>query len=185
MESLRNDCETIELNTRRIEVEGRLRADGLYVVSAHLVDRCKAPYRNGFVEEIPAGQPLHEMVASMLISADLELHDIEVESRAHPYPGMCDSVCNNYKCLIGSNLGKGWKEAIRTSLGPASRCSHLNELLGVAATPAIQMILLHKARKDQAFDPVLGLLDTCHALASDGPVARAARSNGSDQSPLL
>ena len=60
-------------------------------------------------------------------------------------------------------------------LGGTRGCTHLVELLGPMATTAYQTLVGQRRKKPQPEDAPRRKpwhLDTCHALASDGPIVK-------------
>ena len=107
------------------------------------------------------------------LNMEFQIQDIEAVSEHTPFH-ICSAVTEDMKQLVGLTIGSGWMRQVRTRLGGVKGCTHLIELLGPLATTAYQ--LLHGALEERAMSQPRrsrpGIIDTCHALASDGPVVK-------------
>ena len=74
------------MHTRRIEVQGFLREDGLLDVDARLVDTKPYTFANDDSDEIPAGRPLHEMLVRMTVDDRLNIVACEAVTLHSPIP---------------------------------------------------------------------------------------------------
>ncbi len=167
------------VHTRSIRADIFARDDGLWDVEAELVDT-KArefPLASGVRA---AGAPIHRMQIVVTIDTQLTIVDATARSLDHPYPGYCAAIEPAYRRLVGLNLLKGFKRAVRERLGGVAGCTHLTELTDVLPTAAVQAFAGEVIQnRDQPDDAASGggqkpfQLDRCHALATDGPaVAR-------------
>jgi hypothetical protein len=107
------------------------------------------------------------------VDLDLVVHDVEARTDHGPY-SMCGDIVDNFKVLKGVVIKSGWTQKTRELLGGTRGCTHLLELLGPLATTAFQTIYPVRAKRDKD-KPVThkpGLIDTCHAYASDGPIVK-------------
>jgi hypothetical protein len=171
------------VHTRSIRVDAYARADGLWDLEAVLQD-VKArdfPLATGVRA---AGDPVHEMTLRVTIDAKLNIVDASAASHWVPYPGYCDTIGDDYRKLIGLNLARDFRRALKERLGGVQGCTHITELAGVLPTAAIQAFAgeVYQPR-DAAHEPASAdhaatdvkpfQLDRCHALRTDGPaVAR-------------
>ena len=158
------------IHTRKIECRGYRRADGLWDIEGHLVDTKAYDFDNAWRGAMPAGTPVHEMWLRLTVDDALLVHEVAAATDASPFE-ICPAILPNFQRLAGVRIGKGWRKDVKERLGGTHGCTHLVELaLGALATAAIQTIFPVRAREtpDPAVKP--GHLDTCHALASDGPV---------------
>jgi hypothetical protein len=160
------------MHTRTVECRGYLRDDGLWDIEGHLVDT--KPFaipnedRGG---TIAAGEPLHEMWIRLTVDTDLVVHDVEARTDHSPY-GVCGNITESFKALKGLAIKSGWTLKTRELLGGVKGCTHLVELLGPVATTAFQTIYAARVKRDRATSTAQrpGLIDSCHAYKSDGPI---------------
>ena len=97
--------------------------------------------------------------------------DVAAHSLAVPYPGQCEAITPAYKKLMGLNLLKGFRAAVRERLGGIDGCTHLSELAAVVPTAAIQAFAGERAHLRSAEEKPFQL-DHCHALRTDGDAVR-------------
>jgi hypothetical protein len=78
-------------------------------------------------------------------------------------------ITPNFQVLKGLAIKAGWTQKTRELLGGTRGCTHLLELLGPMATTAFQTVYPLRARREreQGVRKRPGLLDSCHAWASD------------------
>ncbi|MDG3065571.1 DUF2889 domain-containing protein [Thauera mechernichensis] len=159
------------LHTRRIEVEGFLRDDGLYELEASLTDvkDVDYPIASGLR---PAGEPVHLMRVRITIDHNFDIVDAEACSDGVPYPGMCDTIGPVYRGLIGLNLVRGFRRTVGEMFADVRGCTHLTEMLLSLPTAAIQTFATF--RRDNEDDGVKPFqLDRCHALETSAAAVRA------------
>ncbi|TVO57884.1 DUF2889 domain-containing protein [Denitromonas halophila] len=155
---------------RRIEVEGFFRDDGLVELDATLVDLKDVDYplAAGVRKK---GDPVHRMHVSVLIDHGFTILDAHAELAWVPYPGGCERIGPAYDALVGMNLMKGFREAIRAAFFGTRGCTHVSELLLSLPTAAVQTFATFmKDSADAGEKPFQ--LDRCHALATDGETVR-------------
>ena len=91
-----------------------------------------------------------------------------------PYEGYCETITPDYRGLVGTNLGKGFRKAVQELLGNVRGCTHLNELLGQFPTAAIQTMAGEQRDTDDTGNaggkPFQ--LDRCHALETTTDTVR-------------
>ena len=161
------------IHTRRIECNGFRRADGLWDIEGHLVDTKAYGFDNEWRGHLAPGTPLHEMRLRLTVDDSYLVHAVAACTDASPFE-MCPAIVPNFQALVGLRIGKGWRRQVRERLGGTKGCTHLVELaLGALATAAIQTIVSLRAKEKPSEDGRAGFLDTCHALAADGPVVAA------------
>ncbi|MBX6370184.1 MAG: DUF2889 domain-containing protein [Rhodospirillales bacterium] len=164
------------LHTRRVEVRGYRREDGLWDVEGHLADTKTYSFLSKERGEVQAGEPVHEMWLRITVDDDLVIRAAEAVTEASPYK-ICPAITPNFARLVGIRIGTGFRREVKRRLGGTEGCTHLVELLGPIATTAYQTIYPYKARQEEEAGERRprkrpGVLDTCHALASDGEVVR-------------
>ena len=163
-------------HTRRVICEGYKREDGLWDIEAHLIDTktfsMDFPDRDNGI--IPAGEPLHGM--SIRITVDMDLNILDAVTCMHYTPfNCCKNIAEAYKKLIGLQIASGFTRKTKDLFAGVKGCTHLLELLGPLGTTAFQAT--HQEREIQegyyaAADNPPPMLNTCHTLASDGPVVK-------------
>lgn len=157
-------------HTRRIELNGYKRDDGLWDIEAHLVDTKAYDFRNHFRGGIPPGEPIHDMWMRLTVDDSLTIQAVEACTDYAPFPD-CPQAAPNYQALVGMRISPGWTDVVRRKMGLAGACTHLYELLRPLATVAIQTIMpLRKRERDPGKRPPL--LDTCHGWRADGTAVR-------------
>ena len=164
------------LHRRRVECRGFLRDDGLWDIEGHLVDTKTYAFPNRHRGTVEAGEPVHEMWLRVTIDDAMLIHEVEAVTEQGPFT-TCPAITGNFKRLEGLVIGPGFRRAVRERVGGVEGCTHLVELIQPVATTAFQtMTARHRFKESQergdresARPP---FLDTCHALASDGPVVR-------------
>ena len=161
-----SDIERELVHTRRVRYEGYKRADGLWDIEAHLTDvkshdvKLKTGVRR-------AGLPIHDMVVRVTIDRKLNVVDALSVSDAVPYPGGCETIGPAYKKLIGLNLAKKFREAVKERLGGVLGCTHITEMLAGLPTAAIQSFA-GEMREERAPGRRPFQLDRCHAMDTTG-----------------
>jgi len=162
------------LHTRDIEMRGYRRADGLWDIEGHLTDVKSYGFRNDWRGEIGPGTPIHDMWIRLTVDDALTVQDIEVATDASPFR-ICPEVAPNFAAVKGLTIGPGWNRRIKELLRGRQGCTHLVEMLGALATVAIQTQVREREKRaaTEAGPPKRPVfLDSCHALASDGEVAK-------------
>lgn len=159
-----------QLHTRKIEVRGYAREDGLFDIEGFLVDTKTHdfPLRSGLR---PAGEPIHDLGVRLTIDKQCHIHAAEAFSARTPYPGACDKIGPAYGQLVGLNLMHGFRKAVTQLFGTTKGCAHLTELLFSLPTGAIQTFAgLRKKEDTRRHKPFE--IDGCHALAHDTETVR-------------
>jgi hypothetical protein len=161
------------IHHRRIVCAGYRRDDGLWDIEGHLVDTKTYDVSNLDRDNIPAGEPIHEMWLRLTVTLDLNVVDAEASTEWGPYR-MCGDITPNYKKLVGETIKSGWTQRTREILGGTRGCTHLLELLGPISTTAFQTIYSARVERDQAAGKRArpALIDSCHAWASDSEMIR-------------
>lgn len=171
---LPKSVEREHLHTRNIVCEGYLRKDGLWDLEAHLtdtktygIDTC----HRGYMEP---GAPVHGLHLRLTMDLDFVIHDVQAISDDTPY-SICKTTAEAMRRMIGLQIGPGWMRQVRQRIGRKESCTHLMEMLGPLATTAFQTmhVALEKRANQQQTRERPRILDTCIALASDGPEVKA------------
>lgn len=161
------------IHHRFVQCRGYRRDDGLWDIEGHLVDTKTYTFVNRERGEITPGEPIHEMWLRLTVDDDLMVHEIEAATDASPF-SICGDVTERFKQLRGLKITRGWRRKVMRTLGGVHGCTHLVELLGPVATTAFQTIFPIKSRRKDAHadGKKPPMLDSCHALATDGEIVR-------------
>ncbi|MFT3760945.1 DUF2889 domain-containing protein [Thauera sp.] len=158
------------VHTRRIELEGFLREDGLYDLDASLTDVKDVDYQLASGLR-PAGVPVHLMRLRITFDAAFNILDAVACSDGVPYVGHCDTIGPAYRQLIGLNLVRGFRRTIGEMFADVRGCSHMTEMLNSLPTAAIQTIATFmRDNEDSGEKPFQ--LDRCHALDTSAEAVR-------------
>lgn len=159
------------LHTRRIQLDGYQREDGLWDIEAHLVDTKSYPFDNRFRGPIEPGVPVHEMWMRITVDDEMTLREVAASTDFSPFPS-CPNAATVYERLVGLRIGPGWTERVKERIGTTEGCTHLFELLRPLATAAFQTLApLRKRKPDPERRPML--LDTCHGWRAEGEAVAA------------
>ena len=160
------------VHRRSLQIEVYARDDGLWDLQAELRD-VKTRDMTLSERSRPAGIPVHDMLLIVTINDALDIVDAASHTLFSPYD-TCGDHDDAYRRLIGLNLLRGFRAAVRERLGGVLGCTHLTELTQVLPTAAIQglagltTIALPVAEAERpAAMPFQ--LNRCHALRLDGP----------------
>lgn len=158
------------VHTRRIQVEGYRRSDGLLELEASLEDvkDLDYPLSSGLR---PKGEPIHLMRVRILIDAAFTIVAAEACSDAVPYPGACDQIGPAYQQLVGLSLVRGFRRAVGEIFADVKGCSHLTEMLYSLPTAAIQTFATFVRENDGKGEKPFQL-DRCHALETSSETVR-------------
>jgi len=160
------------LHTRTIRVNAFARADDLLDLEAELVD-VKAYDFQASKGIHRAGEPIHDMWLRITVDQDYTITDAVAHYDAAPYGAHCMAITPDYRGLIGMNLVRGFRVAVRERFGRAAGCTHMSELAAVLPTAAIQARSGARRQALQANpDQRPFQLGACHALRLDGAVVR-------------
>ncbi|MBM3481835.1 MAG: DUF2889 domain-containing protein [Alphaproteobacteria bacterium] len=160
------------LHTRTITCHGYQRADGLFDIEGHITDVKTTPVPNEWRRDIPPGVPIHEMWARLTLDKDMLVVSAEAASDHTPYE-ICPAVAPSFAALAGLRIGPGWRKLVKETVGGTKGCTHIVELIGVLGTVAYQTLWPVRAKEYKSSPTTRPpILDTCHALRSDGPVVK-------------
>ena len=95
---------------------------------------------------MPAGEPIHDMLLRLVVDEQFNVVEAGAETYSMPYPGACDQHGDAYGRLVGLNLMKGFRHAVRERLGGIQGCTHLTELSQVLPTAVVQAFSWRSAR---------------------------------------
>lgn len=160
------------LHTRRLEMRGYAREDGLFDIEAHLVDDKSSDFTVVAGPTVPAGVPVHEMWVRLTIDHHFTVHAAEAATDAAPF-GACRGGPATLQRLVGLRIGGGWGREVAQRLAGAQGCTHLTAMLVPLGAVGFQSLVLPLRTLLPPPDPTErpALLDSCLAMASDGEVA--------------
>ncbi len=156
---------------RSIDVHVYARGNGLWEVDAEIRDvKTRDAKLAGGLRR--AGDPIHDMLLRLVVDEQLNIVEAGSETRWMPYPGQCDDHGDAYAALVGLNLLKGFRQAVKERLGGVAGCTHLTELTQVLPTAVIQAFAgeVLDTREDSEHRPFQ--IDRCHALRADGAAVK-------------
>ena len=156
---------------RSIDVHVYARGNGLWEVDAEIRDiKTRDAKLAGGLRK--AGDPIHDMLLRLVVDERLNILEAGSETRWMPYPGHCNEHGDAYAALVGLNLLKGFRQAVKERLGGTAGCTHLTELTQVLPTAVIQAFAgeVIDTREDSEHKPFQ--IDRCHALRSDGQAVK-------------
>jgi hypothetical protein len=177
------------LHTRRIEIRGYRRADGLFDIEGQLVDT--KPY--GFPSKdrgyVAPEEPVHDLWMRMTVDEDMLVVACEAASDSTPY-AVCPRAAPNFAALTGLRIRPGFLREATSRVRGVLGCTHLREMLQQMATTAYQTINPGRVRKEvkegtippgsDRFDAKItekmggapAILNTCIAYGTDSPVVQ-------------
>ncbi len=158
---------------RSIQAQAFEREDGLWDIDTRITDTKPRIVELASGSRAP-NEAIHDLWLRITVDTQLNIVDADAVSDAVPYPGYCNTIGPAYKRLIGLNLMKGFRQALRERLAGTEGCTHLTELAGILPTATIQAFAgdvlptRDGAEDDETAQPPFQL-DRCHALRRDGP----------------
>ena len=175
---------------RRIDVHIYSRGNGEWEVDAEISDiKTRDTQLAGAVRR--AGDPIHDMLLRLVVDERFNILESGAQTRAMPYPGVCDDHGDAYGRLVGLNLLKGFGREVRQRLGGVLGCTHLTELSQVLPTAVVQAFAgdVIDTRGDNPSGEQPFQIDRCHALRADGPAVqtfypRWYRANDTPTTPV-
>ncbi|MEO9655406.1 DUF2889 domain-containing protein [Marinomonas sp.] len=162
------------LHQRHIETQGYLREDGLWDIEASMKDLKAHDVRREFNNRLlPQGSPFHDIHLTLTLDDTFLIKDVSVTMSAYPFPN-CGNAAPNFRKLIGSRITSGWNRWLKENFAGQQGCTHVLELLPVAATTAFQTMWAPLGEKypSQVPKALNKLVNTCHGWAQDGPMVQ-------------
>lgn len=160
------------IHNREIRCRGYRRADGLWDIEAVLEDTKSYSFANHDRDGIASGEPIHRMHIRLTVDDDLVVRAAEAATEAAPF-SLCGDIALRFAELAGLRVGPGWRKAVLERMAGVRGCTHLTDLLiGPVTQTAMQTVGPARARRSKALAQGAKppIIDTCHALAADGPV---------------
>lgn len=167
------------LHTRKYDMRGYIREDGLWDIEGHIRDTKAYTYQNTYRGEMTPDDAIHDMWIRLTIDDDFVIHAVEAVTDGTPY-AVCTAVAPNFQRMVGAKIGPGWRKTIRERLGGVHGCTHMVEMLGAMATVAYQTAYSNEAQTGKTGSTAVSdkpgkrprLLNSCHAYRADGPVVK-------------
>jgi len=156
-------------HVRRISYEVYTREDGLWDIEAHLTDT-KSEDATLLSGVRPAGEPMHDMWLRVVVNERLEVVEAVGVLDASPYPGTCERIGPDYGKLVGLNLMKGFRQAVKERMPNDARCTHVHELANHMPTVVVQSLWRELMKVDSERKPLP--IDNCHTQRSDSEITR-------------
>lgn len=170
------DVKREPLHTRTITVNSFVRDDGNWDLEAELIDLKSYDFPNKDGSTHRAGEPVHHMHLRITIDADFTITAAAAAYDAAPYNQHCTSIADDYRQLVGLNLLRNFRHAVKERFSRTSGCTHMSELSYVLPTVAVQT-MANRRRKDRQSSGAAPRrpfqLEGCHALRLDGEVVKA------------
>jgi Protein of unknown function (DUF2889) len=174
------------LHTRRIEINGYRRADGLYDIEGRLRDTKPYGFPNQDRGYVDPNEPIHDMWLRMTVSETMEIVACEAVSDLTPY-AVCPKAAPNFSALAGLHIRPGFLREANNRVRGTLGCTHLREMLQQMATTAFQTINPARARNEtkeaipagsdrldvkivEKMGGAPAILNTCLAYGTDSPV---------------
>ena len=155
-------------HTRKIELNGYAREDGLWDIEARMIDTKHYEFPNRFRGNIQPGEHLHEMWLRLTLDDSMTIRAAEATTEWSPFPSG-PGAADSYRKLVGLKIGPGWTDRVKERIASTSGCTHLTELLRPLATVAYQTILSPRRNEDAPDDERRpALLDTCRGWRAEG-----------------
>lgn len=159
------DCPRKASHQRSIQVNACARTDGLWDIEGQLTDAWPEPIpRAGGM--LAAGEPMHSMWLRLTVDHTATIVAVQAVTDAGPYGAACGTIAPDYNQLVGVQVARGYRDAIRRLFGRTAGCTHMNELAGVMGSAVLQAMwnVLTQDPEQRPFS-----IDGCHALKSTGP----------------
>ncbi len=160
------------IHTRQITTQVYLREDGLWELEATLLDtKAKDFHLSSGVRA--KGEAIHDMTLCITIDDKFNILAAKATTKAAPYNQHCKEIEPDYQKLVGLNLAKGFRTALKDLFAGVAGCSHMTELCSVLPTVAIQGFAGEVIKvTDQGDGQMPFQLNGCHALRTDGEAVK-------------
>jgi hypothetical protein len=161
---------------RAIAIEAFRRDDGLFELEAHLTDT-KTRDVELATGTRTQGSPIHDLTVTVTVDRSFTVVGAGARMAATPYPGFCEAGEARYAGLVGMNLVKGFRRAVREKFGGTAGCTHLTELAQVLPTAAIQAFGSEYKASQKSKEPA----EDAH---EKGDSKESSNSSGSSSQPF-
>lgn len=167
---------TRQLKHRRtLTFEVYERDDGLWDIDAQMLDH-KAHDITVANKLRHVGEALHDMIVRVTLDGNLTIVKALVKTQNAPYIAICPSINSKYQLLVGLNVLKGFRLAVKERFSKMDGCTHLSDLINNLPTVAIQGIGFETTKRvrelgggsvERPFQ-----INQCHAFKSDSEVVK-------------
>ena len=159
------------LHTRKIELNGYQREDGLFDVEAQLTDTKTYSFELQDRGRVEPGEALHGMSMRMTVDQTMTIVAFEAVTDSSPY-SICPEIAPSYASLVGLQIRAGFLRAAAERVGGVHGCTHLRELLQPMATVALQTLYAQRSAREgeRPRDSRPAMLNSCYAYREDGPI---------------
>jgi len=159
------DCPREAAHCRTITVQAYARNDGLWDLEGHLTDVWPTPVPCAG-DLLAAGQPMHDMWLRLTLDSSATIVAVQAVTDAGPYGSACGAIAPDYNQLVGVQVARGYRDAVRRLFGRTAGCTHMNELAGAMGSSAMQAMwsVLTQDPEQKPFS-----IDGCHALKASSP----------------
>ncbi|WP_417225210.1 DUF2889 domain-containing protein [Amphritea sp.] len=155
---------------RNVECYGYARDDGLWDIEARMTDIKTDTVALPIRGDVAAGEPFHDLGLRITLDQQFLIHEVEAFIDASPFP-ICPNIAVAFKKLEGTRIGAGWSRQCKTLLGGHRGCTHLNELLPVVATTAVQTLWPSIDADVMKLGAPL-MINSCHSWAQNSEVIK-------------
>ncbi len=140
------------LHTRRIEMEGFRRSDGLFELEGRVTDHKPIDFcPPSDTRMVKANEPIHNIGVRLVFDAQRVIREVHTFIEAYPY-AQCPGGGDSLQALVGVRIGAGWGSEIRKRLPSSETCAHLKEILIPMASAVIQSLSATEAASHDAVD---------------------------------
>ena len=141
-------------------------------MEGQLGDAKTSAFETSYRGTVAPGTRVHEMWLRLTIDEEMRVHGVEAAFDHAPFRP-CPEIAPNFRVLEGLRIGPGWRGRVNRLLGGVKGCTHLVELLGPLGTVAFQSLVGRRRKTAEKSGKKPFVIDSCHALASDGEVVAA------------
>lgn len=173
----------VAIHTRSIVCRSFRREDGWVDIDGRFIDTRAFDYDNHFRGRCLAGDALHNMQLRLTLDSRREIMAVQSAMHSTPYT-TCPEVNANFQRLVGLNVGRGFRKALRERLGGVDGCTHVLALLDAMSAAAVQTMASSNRAPRAAHEPEAktvqvfsldALVGTCHSYRPDSPIISQMR----------
>lgn len=169
------------IHSRNISVNTYESNDGGLIIEGTLTDERFSPFVIYYTNETRDGGIIHSLLVRMKLSVPaLKIIDIEVEMPVVPLVG-CEEIRGTFARLKGHEIKPGFSALVKELFGKTQGCLHLNNLILVMGSAAVQGMWTHFSKKREQRKSRLTkensqmLFNSCWMWREDGPLAQHVR----------
>lgn len=169
------------IHARNIFVNTYESNDGDIIIEGTLTDERFSPFTIYSTNETRDGGIIHSLLVRMKISVPtLKIVEIEIEMPVVPLAG-CEEIRGTFTSLKGHEIKPGFTTLVKELFGKTKGCLHLNNLILVMGSAAVQGMWTHFSKKREQRKTRMTkanyqmLFDSCWMWREDGPLAQNIR----------